>query len=81
MNGITVTCYGVCGGVAGWRSPKTGLPCSLCGGSGEVTTYSQRELADQEWDAIRELKRKRAERFAQRRDGEPDPEEMPEVKS
>jgi hypothetical protein len=51
--GITVTCYGACGGVAGWRDPVTKLPCSLCGGAGEFTTYDQRARAAHEWDEHR----------------------------
>lgn len=51
---ITVTCYGVCGGEPGWRHPETGLPCSLCGSSGKVTVYNQRETFEKEWDDMHE---------------------------
>jgi hypothetical protein len=30
----------------------SGLGCALCAGSGKVTTYNQRELADKEWDDV-----------------------------
>lgn len=60
MAGITVTCYGVCGGRPDWRS-KEGYCCSLCGGSGKVTTYSQRETALKEWESVAEKSRPAAD--------------------
>jgi len=49
MSGITVPCYGACGGDPNWRDPITGLGCCLCGCSGMVTTYNQRETLEKEW--------------------------------
>ena len=67
MAGITVTCYGACKGDPKWRDPDTGLGCCLCGCSGKVTTYSQRELADKEWDDVRVKKAAQAERAQKKR--------------
>jgi hypothetical protein len=64
MAGITVTCYGVCKGDPKWRDPETGLGCSLCGTSGKVTTYNQRELADAEWESFKKSQATKAERRA-----------------
>lgn len=52
MKGMTAKCPGVCKGDPAWRAPETGLPCSCCGGTGEITTYNQRELQAEEWDRV-----------------------------
>ena len=50
---LTVTCFGVCRGDPKYRSPGLNLPCALCGGSGKVTVYDQRQLDAEEWDRLR----------------------------
>lgn len=51
MPSITITCYGVCKGDPKWRS-KHGYCCSLCGGSGQVTTHDERETREREWEQV-----------------------------
>jgi hypothetical protein len=68
-----IPCFGVCGGVAGWKDPVTKLHCSLCQGAGKLPYYCQRysdakaaEKAKQE-----RAEQQRADRYreAAKRDG------------
>jgi len=67
---ITVPCYGVCGGVPGWRDPSSGLHCALCGGSAKVTTYNQRETLEHEWEQVKAARRLAAELAEKKRAGQ-----------
>jgi hypothetical protein len=62
MSGISVPCYGACGGDPKWRDPVTGFHCSLCGGSGKATTYDQRAVADEEWENFKASQKAKAEK-------------------
>lgn len=60
-----IPCFGACGGVAGWKDPETGFPCSLCSGSGSLS-YQQKHDAE-EWDKARATQREHAEKAQQKR--------------
>jgi len=67
VSGITIPCYGVCDGDPKWRDPATGLGCCLCGSSGKVTTYNQRELAEKEWADFKAKQKAGVERAQKKR--------------
>ena len=47
----SVTCFGICRGVAKWKDPDTGLHCTVCGGSGVYSCRDERTHAAEDWDA------------------------------
>lgn len=47
----TVACYGVCNGDPTYRT-SDGYACSLCGGSGKVTSYNDRLTQAKDWDLV-----------------------------
>jgi hypothetical protein len=51
------------------NAPSTGngLGCTPCGCSGKVTTYSQRELADRDYEDSRANRKAQAERTEKKR--------------
>jgi hypothetical protein len=67
MAGITIPCYGICKGDPKWRDPVNGLGCCLCGCSGFVTTYNQRELAEKDWADFKAKQALKAEKADKKR--------------
>jgi len=68
MSGLTMTCVGVCKGDPKWRDPDTGLCCTLCGGSGKVTTYNEREQAAEEWERLKASQAARVDKRARQQE-------------